>query len=75
MKSVTPATGSWRGPGCTGGGQVGEFASRLYFKSSPYELDACALMAGALLGSIPAAIMYSFFVEYSVADMTGAVKE
>ena len=34
-----------------------------------------ALMAGALLGSLPVAIVYSFFVEYYVAGMTGAVKE
>ncbi|MCU0898145.1 MAG: carbohydrate ABC transporter permease [Burkholderiales bacterium] len=34
-----------------------------------------ALMAGALLGSVPVAIIYSFFVEYYVAGMTGAVKE
>jgi multiple sugar transport system permease protein len=34
-----------------------------------------ALMAGALLGSLPVAIMYSFFVEYYVAGMTGAVKD
>jgi multiple sugar transport system permease protein len=34
-----------------------------------------ALMAGALMGSLPVAIMYSFFVEYYVAGMTGAVKE
>ena len=34
-----------------------------------------ALMAGALLGSVPVAVMYSFFVEYYVAGMTGAVKE
>jgi multiple sugar transport system permease protein len=33
------------------------------------------LMAGALLGSLPVAILYSFFVEYYVAGMTGAVKE
>ena len=33
------------------------------------------LMAGALLGSLPVAIMYSFFVEYYVSGMTGAVKE
>jgi multiple sugar transport system permease protein len=33
------------------------------------------LMAGALLGSIPVAIIYSFFVEYFVAGLTaGAVK-
>ncbi|MGL4322815.1 MAG: carbohydrate ABC transporter permease [Beijerinckiaceae bacterium] len=34
-----------------------------------------ALMAGALLGSIPVAIFYSFFVDYYVSSMTGAVKE
>jgi multiple sugar transport system permease protein len=34
-----------------------------------------ALMAGALLGSLPVAILYSFFVEYYVSGMTGAVKE
>ena len=34
-----------------------------------------ALMAGALLGSLPVAFVYSFFVEYYVAGMTGAVKE
>jgi len=33
------------------------------------------LMAGALLGSIPVALVYSFFVEYYVAGMTGALKE
>jgi len=32
------------------------------------------LMAGALLGSIPVAIIYSFFVEYYVAGLTGSVK-
>ncbi len=32
------------------------------------------LMAGALLGSIPVALVYSFFVEYYVAGMTGSVK-
>jgi multiple sugar transport system permease protein len=33
------------------------------------------LMAGALLGSVPVAIIYSFFVEYFVAGLTaGAVK-
>jgi multiple sugar transport system permease protein len=33
------------------------------------------LMAGALLGSVPVAIVYSFFVEYYVAGLTaGAVK-
>jgi len=34
-----------------------------------------SLMAGALLGSLPVAILYSFFVEHYVASMTGAVKE
>ena len=34
-----------------------------------------ALMAGALLGSLPVAILYSFFVEDYVSGMTGAVKE
>ena len=34
-----------------------------------------SLMAGALFGSIPVAILDSFFVEYYVAGMTGAVKE
>ena len=33
--------------------------------------------AGVLppIGSLPVAVMYSFFVEYYVAGMTGAVKE
>ena len=34
-----------------------------------------SLMAGALLGSLPVAILYSFFVEYYVSGLTGAVKE
>jgi multiple sugar transport system permease protein len=33
------------------------------------------LMAGALIGSLPVAVVYSFFVEYYVSGMTGAVKE
>ena len=33
-----------------------------------------SLMAGALLGSIPVAIIYSFFVEHYVAGLTGSVK-
>jgi multiple sugar transport system permease protein len=33
-----------------------------------------SLMAGALLGSVPVAVVYSFFVEYYVSGMTGAVK-
>src|SRR5881628_2062499 len=32
------------------------------------------LMAGALLGSIPVAFVYSFFVEYYVTGLTGSVK-
>jgi multiple sugar transport system permease protein len=34
-----------------------------------------SLMAGALLGSLPVVILYSFFVDYYVSSMTGAVKE
>ena len=34
-----------------------------------------ALMAGALFGSLPVAVLYSFFVEHYVSSMTGAVKE
>jgi multiple sugar transport system permease protein len=33
-----------------------------------------ALMAGALFGSIPVAIAYSFFVEHYVSGLTGSVK-
>ncbi len=33
------------------------------------------LMAGALFGSLPVALLYSFFVEYYVSGLTGAVKE
>jgi multiple sugar transport system permease protein len=33
------------------------------------------LMAGALLGSVPVAVAYSFFVEHYVAALTGALKE
>jgi multiple sugar transport system permease protein len=33
------------------------------------------LMAGALLGSLPVAFIYSFFVEHYVSGMTGSVKE
>ena len=32
------------------------------------------LMAGALLGSVPVALIYSFFVEHYVTGLTGAVK-
>jgi multiple sugar transport system permease protein len=34
-----------------------------------------SLMAGALFGSLPVAILYSFFVEHYVSSLTGAVKE
>jgi multiple sugar transport system permease protein len=34
-----------------------------------------SLMAGALLGSLPVAIFYMFFVEYYVSSLTGAIKE
>jgi multiple sugar transport system permease protein len=34
-----------------------------------------SLMAGALFGSLPVAILYSFFVDSYVASLTGAVKE
>jgi multiple sugar transport system permease protein len=34
-----------------------------------------SLMAGALVGSLPLVLLYSFFVEHYVSAMTGAVKE
>ena len=34
-----------------------------------------SLMAGALVGSLPLVILYSFFVEHYVSALTGAVKE
>lgn len=34
-----------------------------------------SLMAGALFGSLPVVVLYSFFVNYYVSGMTGAVKE
>ncbi len=34
-----------------------------------------ALMGGALIGTLPVVILYSFFVEHYVSSMTGAVKE
>ena len=34
-----------------------------------------SLMAAALIGSVPVVILYSFFVEYYVSALTGAVKE
>ena len=42
-------------------------------RSDVYEWGA--LMAGALIGSLPVVILYSFFVDYYVSSMTGAVKE
>ncbi len=42
-------------------------------RSDVYEWGA--LMAGALIGSLPVVLLYSFFVEYYVSSMTGAVKE
>ena len=67
-----------------------EFIYALVFLSSPDEKTVAVgvtselirgdvffwgpLMAGALLGSIPVAIVYSFFVEHYVAGLTGSVK-
>ena len=34
-----------------------------------------SLMAGALLGSVPVALVYSFFVEYYVAGITGPSRD
>src|SRR5690349_2099440 len=42
-------------------------------RSDVYEWGS--LMAGALFGSLPVVLLYSFFVEYYVSSMTGAVKE
>ena len=42
-------------------------------RSDIYEWGA--LMAGALIGSLPVVLLYSFFVEHYVSSMTGAVKE
>jgi len=42
-------------------------------RSDVYEWGA--LMAGALFGSLPVVVLYSFFVDYYVSSMTGAVKE
>ena len=67
-----------------------EFIYALVFLSSPQEKTVPVgvtselirgdvffwgpLMAGALLGSIPVAIAYSFFVEHYVSGLTGSVK-
>jgi multiple sugar transport system permease protein len=67
-----------------------EFIYALVFLSSPQEKTVPVgvvselirgdvfywgpLMAGALLGSIPVAIVYSFFVEHYVSGLTGSVK-
>jgi multiple sugar transport system permease protein len=42
-------------------------------RSDVYEWGS--LMAGALFGSLPVVVLYSFFVDYYVSSMTGAVKE
>ena len=42
-------------------------------RSDVYEWGS--LMAGALIGSLPVVLLYSFFVDYYVSSMTGAVKE
>ena len=34
-----------------------------------------ATRSAALLGSVPVAVIYSFFVDYYVSSLTGAVKE
>jgi multiple sugar transport system permease protein len=34
-----------------------------------------SLMAAALLGSLPVVVLYSFFVDYYVSSLTGAIKE
>ena len=68
----------------------GEFLYALVFLSSPQQKTIPIgvftelvrgdvfywgpLMAGALLGSIPVALVYSFFVEHYVTALTGAVK-
>ena len=67
-----------------------EFIYALVFLSSPAEKTVSVgvtsdlvrgdvfywgqLMAGALLGSVPVAIVYSFFVEHYVSGITGSVK-
>src|ERR1700722_4078911 len=67
-----------------------EFIYALVFLSSPEEKAVAvgvtselirgdvffwgSLMAGALLGSVPGAFVYSFFVEYYVSGITGSVK-
>jgi multiple sugar transport system permease protein len=67
-----------------------EFIYALVFLSSPEEKTISVgvtselvrgdvfywgeLMAGALLGSIPVALIYSFFVEHYVSGITGSVK-
>jgi multiple sugar transport system permease protein len=34
-----------------------------------------ALMAGSLMGSLPVAIFYAFFVDHYISSLTGAAKE
>ena len=68
---------------------LGEWHSHPVFPVTPSVQDAASmtelvqgdvyqwgsLMAGSLLGSLPVAIFYSFFVDYYVSSLTGAVKE
>ena len=60
------------------GGPAGAFIVLVAASVARHGIDGvilATLMAGALLGSIPVAILYSFFVDYYVASLTGAVKE
>ncbi len=52
---------------------AGRGADRSSSQGDDYQWGA--LMAGALLGSVPVALLYSFFVDYYVSSLTGAVKE
>ena len=50
-------------------------ASRKALRPTPSERMSMKVLCGALLGSLPVAIFYSFFVEHYVSSLTGAVKE
>ena len=50
---------------------LGVVATLVNFDAYPWG----SLMAGALLGSLPVAFIYSFFVEHYVSGMTGSIKE
>lgn len=52
-----------------------ELERALFRDAGGWTISSPRSTRGALLGSLPVAIMYSFFVEYYVAGMTGAVKE